>query len=274
MIRYLSKLDPLRLELIAPERCPVDPAFTRVSTDHRAYRRRLDELQRFRGGVYVDEGFLRRQDLDTTGRHYSALDRRRWHLLVVNAADDIKACVSLRFYSKVPDVERLTLHEVLHRSTGGRLAMYQRAVRQLMDESADKGLTFGEVGGWAVSPDVRNGAATVATILAAWSLPRIFGCGESLWVATVGKGKRAERILSRMGGFRLCDAQRPLPSFFDAGYNSEIEILGFDSRHPCPAAVEGIDELCRRLRNCRTFGPQLMRAAGAAAYSGMRPAYC
>lgn len=276
MIRYLSKLDPLRLELIAPERHAVSPSFTGVETDPLAYRQRLDDLQRFRGAVYRSEGFLRAQDLDRAGRHYSALDRKRWHLLVVDPADAIKACVSLRFYDEVPSVQRLALHEMLHRSTGPRFGTYQQAVEQLINQSSTEGLKFGEVGGWAVSHDVRNGAATVATILAAWSLPRIFGRNESIWVATVGKGKRAERILTRMGGFRLGDSQNPLPSFFDAGYNSQIEILGFDSRHPCPAAVEGTEELCRRLRGCRVLAPQLSgrRSAARVPMPAMAAAFC
>ncbi len=110
---------------------------------------------------------------------------------------------------------------------------------------------FGEVGGWAVSPDVRNGAATVTTVLGAWALMQFVG--EWIGVATVGKGRRADRVLSKLGGFRLPDGEGYLPHFFDSDYNSDIEILAFDSRQPCPEAIEAIHCLRRRLMDARIY---------------------
>jgi len=256
MLRFLSRLAQFQIEVIAPEEHSRIPALLNVVDDHHLHRQRLSELQQFRGSVYVNEGYFPRQALDEQGRHLSQADLRRWHLLITDRDHAIKACVSMCVYDAMPTIDRLALHEVLVRSTGSQLPVYETAVRGLMDQSVRAGLRFGEVGGWAVSPDVRNGAVTVATILAAWSLPRLFGAGDSMWVATVGKGKRAEKILSRMGGFQLADAKRQLPSFFDAGYNSGIDILGFDSRHPCPDAVDAINELCHRLTSCRYFAPR------------------
>jgi hypothetical protein len=257
MHRYLSKLGSLRLELIAPAHYrSANSTFLHGDTDPWRYERRLDELQRFRGGVYAQESFLRPQDLDWAGRHYSPLDRKRWHVLVVDPLGAIKACVSLHFYSTMPDVEDLTVFDCLRRSTGLELPKYVGAIRQWMGARSSEGLVFGEVGGWAVGREVRNGAATISTIQAAWSLPRLLGNKESLCIATVGKGLRAEKILLRMGGFQISDGHRALPHFFDPGYNSQIEVLGFDSRQT-PATMNGFDELAHRLQTARLIAPQI-----------------
>lgn len=251
MIRVISKLEPLSIEVIAPAHRPVEAIFNNVVEDPASYWRRLTQVQQFRGSVYVNEGFLRPDALDHEGRHVSPLDPDRWHLLVCDGDRHIKACLSLRLYDQAPAMHDLCAYELLERSTGRHLMRYTAAIGSLIDQSKRDRVMFGEVGGWAVSPDVRNGAATISTILGAWALMRFVG--DAIWVATVGRGKKADRILSRMGGFRLPEGGNSLPPFFDAGYNSEIDILGFDSRRPCESAVEAIHSLRRRLMDSRFY---------------------
>jgi hypothetical protein len=251
MLRLISKLDPLSIEVIAPAHRPVEGVFADVIEDPQQYRQRLTELQQFRGHVYTQEGFLRRDALDRDGRHVSSLDPGRWHLLICDQQKAIKACLSLRLFDELPELEDLYVYDIVRRSAGANLLKYRHALLQMIERSRERRVMFGEVGGWAVSPDVRNGAATVTTVLGAWALMRFVG--EWIGVATVGKGRKAERVLSKLGGFRLPEGDGFLPHFFDSDYNSNIEILAFDSRQPCPEAIEAIHCLRRRLMDARIY---------------------
>ena len=105
-------------------------------------------------------------------------------------------------------------------------------------------------------------------VLAMYGLSRILG--GALVITTANVAHSCSSILRRLGGAYLHSEGAPIPSYFDPRYNTEIELLRFDSRRPNPKYAHVVDKVMAKL-------PGISVVSGSAqcgnSVTGVRPVY-
>ena len=117
----------------------------------------------------------------------------------------------------------------------------KKAVEAEMEHARDAHIAFGEVGGWAISPDRRLTMEPLRTILATYGLLELLG--SCAGIATATRRHDSAPILRKIGLAPLVVDGTEVPSYFDPKYRCEMEVLRFDSRFPNPKFRSWIDEL-------------------------------
>ena len=221
--------DGLRLFVLPPRSwcCACSPC---CSMSVQTHHRRLEQIQRLRGRVYVEDGALHPSLLDTDGKHLTAFDHDHWHILVTDEQDEVCACFLLIRYPEDARFEDLKLYELIDRMSPALRPIYEASVRAFMSEASGQNLGFGEVAAWAVRGDVRNRPSSLMFSFAAWALYQLLG--ESLVVGAPTTRHNAATILRRIGGFPLRFSGFPLQRFYDDRYGCDMEIIGFNSCEP------------------------------------------
>ena len=227
--RTISSLDQ-RLVLLAPEQAAVPASFKHVSTDSWRHRSLLREMQKLRGGIYLSDGALGRDELTADGLHETAEDDKSWHLLMVDGRQEVTGCAWYLEHTNTTRVEDLRVRRCpLARVAESRDQLW-KSVESELARARRENLRYAEVGGWAVSPRSRCTSEGLVLALAGYSLGRIRGGCLGITTATVRHCSSS--ILRRLGGRPLDDAGLTVPSYYDPRYKCEMEILRFDSRHP------------------------------------------
>src|SRR6266478_4657024 len=72
-----------RLLLVAPVGACLESFNGEITPSDRLHSDLIAEAQRFRGGIYLDDGAINRGELTPDGRHVSDLDNESWHLLTI-----------------------------------------------------------------------------------------------------------------------------------------------------------------------------------------------
>jgi hypothetical protein len=242
MITPARTLGDYTLALLPPRSGGTPPDFETVAVDPRHYEDCIAAVQRLRGRVYVQDGAIPPSALDDDLRHRSNLDYDCWHLLMLNWEGHVAGCIRVRLYDGGVDVRHLQVWEVVRRMPDGTRERYARAIRRLRDESLSDGLWFGEVGGWAVSEQVRTGTVGVTLAVALWPFCRLLGGVAA--VATATTRHNSAKILTRLGGASITDHGEPLGPFDDPYFGCQMNLLGFDSRRLSPR-YEGLAETLR-----------------------------
>src|SRR5689334_2184189 len=67
--------------------------FRNIQAVGRNYEQYLAKLQRFRGRVYCGDGAISPSELTSDGRHATPIDERSWHVLAVDANNEVCGCV-------------------------------------------------------------------------------------------------------------------------------------------------------------------------------------
>jgi hypothetical protein len=128
----------------------------------------------------------------------------------------------------------------LARSTewGGHLRL---AVESEIELARKRKIAYVEVGGWAISPKLRNKSEALRIALATYGLSRILG--GCVGIGTVTQRHMSSSILRRIGGKALLFQGVELPSYFDPQYGCQMELLRFESAEPDPRFEIWIGEL-------------------------------
>ena len=92
--------------------------------------------------------------------------------------------------------------------------------------------------------------------------------GGALGITTANVAHSCSSILRRLGGSYLEFEGTPIPSYFDPKYNTEIDLLRFDSRHPSPKYAELIETVMDKLANVSVVGGSLATMRGPFAVAG------
>src|SRR5262245_8342947 len=108
----------------------------------------LNEAQRLRGRVYVDDGAVDRKQLSRDGRLVHPHDARSWQLLLMNREGRVAGCARY-----IPHEDEVSFSELgvatsalaYSPSWGSRL---KRAVEAERAKARRGGMAFAEVGGW------------------------------------------------------------------------------------------------------------------------------
>jgi hypothetical protein len=266
--RKIASLGQQLVLLAPPGAACLDP-FTAVTVDPEEYRRRLTNVQRLRGKVYLEDGAVQRGQLAQDGAHCTPEDERSWHLLMLDRDGAVSACVwYLAHDDRVAFTElRVRSCPLAHDDVWRKRLWY--AVESELALARHERIGFAEIGGWAVAKESRCTSQGLMLALAAYSLGSLLGGALGLTTATVRHS--SDTILKRLGGVPLEAEDTTIPSYFDPRYGCEMELLRFDSRRPSPRYAALVEWLGRRLSTVPVIAPTLpgrqfaLRAAATAA---------
>jgi hypothetical protein len=219
-----------RLMLLAPPHIAVPASFGNVTIEPRRHAELLEEMQRLRGRIYVQDGAVEREQLSPDGLHRTPEDERSWHLLVLNAERRVSSCAWYMPHDDSADFEQLRVRNnplARHESWRDKL---RDAVRSERSRASLEGLQYAEVGGWAVAEECRCTSEGLVIALAAYSRGRALGGALGLTTATVRHA--SSTILKRLGGSLLDAGGTSIPPYYDPRYKCDMELLRFDSREP------------------------------------------
>ena len=90
--RNIRSIDE-RLVLLAPPHQLVPGWFQHVDGDLQRHDALVREMQQLRGGIYLHDGAVERQELSPEGLHQTPEDHKSWHLLIMNKQGRVTACV-------------------------------------------------------------------------------------------------------------------------------------------------------------------------------------
>jgi hypothetical protein len=229
-----------RLVLVAPPHITLPRSFKNVSTDRGRHQELVQEMQRLRGSIYLQDGALQRDQLTIDGLHRTPEDEKSWHLLMLNRQSEVSSCAWYMEHEEEARFEHLRVRSCgLARMEGWRDKLSQ-AVESELQRARESGLRYAEVGGWAVAAGSRCTSEGLLLALAAYSLGRTLGGALGLTTATVRHS--SSTILRRLGGSLLEIGGSIVPAYYDPKYKCEMELLRFDSRKPS-AKYRGLIEL-------------------------------
>jgi hypothetical protein len=234
-----------RLLLLAPSSAYIPQAFAEVAYNPEYHAMLLEGLQRLRGQIYFEDGAIHRGELETDGRYVQSADERAWHLVSIGKRGEVRGCARYLAHSgKLNFYETgLANSPLTHSSEWG--ATFQAAVESEIKLANRLGIDYVEVGGWALTPEVRCTSEALRIALGMFSLARLLG--GCVGIATATKRHCSSSILRRIGGRTLTEAGIQIPGYFDPHYDCEMEILRFDSARPNPRFEAWIEELTRHL---------------------------
>ncbi len=221
----------------------------------------FDEMQRLRGSIYLDEGNVKRHELTTDGRHQTAEDDKSWHLLMTDERGPrpfVRALSpDMRIASSVQDLRLRNCPLVKRAESRYKVKV---AVESEMARARRAGLRFAELGGWAISKERRgspegphDGAGHLRPVADARRRASASRPPTSRTPAPRSFGDLAAPIWSSRA--------QPIPSYFDPKYNTEIDLLRFDSRYPSPKYAELIEIVMGKLANVSVVGGSRRRDA-------------
>jgi hypothetical protein len=237
--RNISALDE-RLILLAPPQASAHRHFRHVDVDSSLHDSLLGQMQRLRGGVYLEDGAISRHQL-SGGRHQTPEDDRSWHLLMLDDRRRVAACVWYMEHPNTIALESLRVRNCPLAHHDSLKSRFRDAIETEIRRARRLRMRYAEIGGWAVAPEYRGRSDGMLLALAAYSLGRIAGGALGLTTATVRHASAT--ILRRIGGSALVSSDGPVPAYFDPRYNCEMELLRFDSRRPSPRFAPMVDAL-------------------------------
>jgi hypothetical protein len=236
-----------RLLLVAPLHVTRFDAFGHVTTDTAQNRRLVEEMQRLRGSIYLDEGNVKQEQLTKDGRHQTPEDDLSWHVMMTDQAGQVRSCALYFEHENASTIQDLRLKNCPLVKRAESRDKVKFAVEAEMARARAAGLRFAEVGGWAISKERRGSPDGLMIALATYGLSRMLG--GSIGITTANVAHSCSSILRRLGGDYLHFEGKPIPSYFDPKYNTEIDLLRFDSRHPSPKYAGLIDTVMVTLAN-------------------------
>lgn len=218
-----KRLGHLRLSVLGPPN-----ATERTRCAHSGWPEDiLERIQRFRGRTYLADGAIPNDAVDETGRHMSILDEAGWHLFVHDESYALLGCIRLNVYGYDSQLEHFHVSHVIGRMAEAYRNPYASAAGDFVRSWGLRGLRIGEVGGWAVSEELRKSSAGITLAVSVFSLSSILN-NVALAAATVRHN--SNDILIRLGGFPLSYDGDELPPVYDPAYGCKMQILGFHWR--------------------------------------------
>jgi hypothetical protein len=229
--RAIASVDE-RMILLAPPDREVPESFISCDFDLDRHSALIRQIQRFRGRVYLADGAVEHHQLSVDGRHHTTEDDKSWHLVLLDARDNISACAWYREHENTVYFNRLRLKHCPLISTTEWGDSLWRAIQGEIRRARSARIGYAEVGGWAVADEHRRSAEGLVLALAAYGLGEFLGSTLSVTTATARHGSC--EILRRLGGKPLEVDGKVVPPYYDPSYRCTMQILRFDSREPNP----------------------------------------
>ncbi len=255
--RHIASVDQ-RLVLLAPASASAHGFFKNVEVDRSLHDTLMREMQRLRGGIYLEDGAIAHHQLSDGGRHQTPEDVNSWHLLMLDRAEHVTACVWYMEHANTVSVDSLRVRSCPLGAQDGWRGRFRSAIESEIARARRLGMRYAEVGGWAVAAHHRCKSEGLLLALAAYSLGRISGGALGLTTATVRHASSS--ILRRIGGAHLMSQDGPVPPYYNPRYGCEMELLRFDSRQPSPKFAPLIERLKSQLANVPVVASTLLEA--------------
>jgi hypothetical protein len=233
-----------RLMLLAPSEAYVPDSFPTVDVNPERHDEILAQLQRLRGSVYLHDGAIDSAQLSPDGRHVLGVDAGSWHVVSVQPDGRVTGCSRYRAYGEGTEPEHLGAWRSALASDRLWRGPLHMALKSEIALARKRNVDYVEVGGWAISEDMRYTTEAINIALSTFALAQTIGGCIGLTTATVRNC--SSRILRKIGGRSLGLPGCPLPSYFDARYGCEMELLRFDSNAPNPKYQTRIDDILSR----------------------------
>lgn len=240
-MKLVTRRDAGEVILLAPVGCCVPKAMQGRTPDKYRYDQLLTAVQRMRGTIYLEDGAVKPSQMTDEGRHALPIDERAWHIVALNKPGDVVGCVRYLSHANTISFAKLSIvASGLAKSEewGDRL---RAAVESEIDLARKLQIAYVEVGGWAVSPNLRNTGEALRIALAAYGLARILG--GCIGIGTATQRHLSSSILRRIGGTALAPLGVEMPPYFDTTYGCHMEIVRFVSSDPNPRFEPWIAEL-------------------------------
>lgn len=232
--------------LLAPPLARLTEIFHSVKVDCLQHAWFLAEVQRLRGRVYLHDGAIEGRQLSSDGRFEHPHDQTSWQLLLINSLGRVSGGMRYR-----PADEASFHHLDIARSAlaksdkwGVRL---RKAVEAKRADAQRREISYAEVGGWALTEEVRGSRQAFRMAVTIYALAQLLG--GALCTTTATTRHRSSTILKKIGGYGLASDGLELPPYYDPQYRCEMEILGFDSHFPNPKYKLWVEESRRHLAN-------------------------
>jgi len=201
----------------------------------------LSKVQRFRGATYLKDGAIAAHHLDSKGRYRVDSDPASWHVLSVDNNGDVCGCARYTSYRDLVNFDSLSVGRSALAQSDRWGAKLRLAVARERRIAAWKDASFVEVGGWAISANLRGTTEALRIALATYALADCLG--GCIGVTTATARHRSATILRKIGGRPLAVEDTELPRYFDPQYECEMEILRFDSTSPNPKFIPWIEQI-------------------------------
>ena len=260
-----------RLVLLAPEGANLG-FFEHVDVLPHRYQDLIAEMQELRGSVYLAEGAIQEWQL-TEGRHQMKADARSWHVLLIDEEQRVCGCARYHEYRETVPFRQLGVAQSALARSAQWSAPLRQAVEAEIQFAAQLRFPFVELGGWALSEEVRATSDAVRMALMTYGLSQALGGGVGISTAT--RRNCSSSILRRMGGQSLESAGAEIPSYYDPHYRCDMELLRFYSWAPNPQYAAWIEDAREDLRYVRVLAsparqPFRVSSAIVAAAGGVR----
>jgi len=236
-----------QLVLVAPPQANLAEAFNNVTVDAFKHQELIRQMQRLRGAIYLEEGNVRRDELTADGRHETAEDHKSWHILMTDGRGQIRSCALYLEHDNTASIRDLRVRHCPLVKNPDWKAKVKSAVETEMARARSAGLRFAELGGWAIQKERRGTPEGLMMALVTYGLSRTLG--GALGITTANVAHSCSSILRRLGGAYLEFDGMPIPAYFDPRYNTEIELLRFDSRCSSTKYTSLIDLVKGKLAN-------------------------
>jgi hypothetical protein len=202
--------------------------------DHFHHGWLLGEAQRLRARVYLEDGAIEHNQLSSGGRFVHPLDRHSWHLLTLNKSGEVSGCLRYSQMDWVSFYHLEVARSALAYSHEFALPL-RRAVEKKRADARRRGVTYAELGGWALTQEIRGSREALRMALTVYALGQFLGGAVGTTTAT--RRHHSAKILRKLGGKSLVSDGVELPAYYDPQYKCEMEILAFDS--DCPNTKYG-----------------------------------
>ncbi len=230
-----------RLVLLAPPDAEIPGSFARVETSSPRHEHLLRGVQRLRAKLYSDEGAIRDSEVSRDGCHRQPVDQRAWHLLSLDRNDEVCGCSRYVEHPNTVAFSQLGVRKAaLARSSEWGMTL-RAAIGAEVAQARRRGISYVEVGGWALDPAMRRSTEALRIALATFSLARLLG--GCIGITTATSRHCSAAILRKIGGRPLQTGDIELPPYYDPQYECEMELLRFDSAEPNPRVETWIEDL-------------------------------
>ena len=234
-----------RLVILSPVGATIPESFGNITVDDDEHRHFKHALQRFRGGIYMRDGALRRDQLSADGRHITPEDDHAWHVLLRDNDDQITGCIWYLEHDQSPRFDDLRVRSCPLASQADWKDKLRRAVASEVSRARRERIRYAEVGGWAVACQAQCVSAALLLVLGTYSLSQL--AGGALVMATATMRHSSAKILQRLGGSPFEIDGTPIPAYYDDRYECEMELLRFDTRRPASRYADLVNLINRQL---------------------------
>ncbi len=228
-----------RFVLLAPPSCDTS-LFSATDVNACEHNKLLAQAQELRGRIYLRDGAIESWQLSAEGRHVQTEDSNSWHLLSLDETGAVGACARYLPHENTVSFSQLSVaHSALARCKQWGRSL-KCAVEDELKCAQTREIPYLEMGGWAISEALRCTTEAVRMIITFYGLAQLLGGAMGITTATTRHCSSS--ILRRIGGRSLVAAGVELPSYYDAQYKCEMEVLRFDSSQPNSRYVQVVED--------------------------------